>query len=1569
MMNTTTTNMNAKRDENDIQEQELTLRSSVYTTTSSIDSISKPPVVHIISTFPSLPPPKPSIRLLFSLLSSQHLLLLLPAILSSIIAGGVAPFMTYVVGQAFDAFARFPTDPSSSHQQEARNQLLHGVGIAALELVALAVGSLVMSSVTSFLWIWIGETNAMEVRKKVYSSVMARDMVWFDTRMGNDGIEIQDTPIGAGGLMAKFARETDDVRMASSLSSGMLIQYLTTTITCLMLGFTRSWALTLVILSAVPILTFIQGFSQSIAGPLLSSERSQTGSAATLIDRAIASISTVKAFNAGPHELSSTSHILSSLDKLGKRLSLVWATTSGLSQFVMMSMFVQGFWFGSKLVREHKILPGDVMAVFWACLIATSNLQMCIPQFITLAKGKHAMAELLTLVETDNDGAAGAMNDGAPFPLSPSAPIPSTQTKSFYSGLPSKRTSSSGRSSQLFRKITPRKCVGEIALDSVTFAYPSRPSTTVLSDASIFLPANETTFIVGSSGSGKSTIAALLSRMYHLHGEGCSGIVHLDDQDVRYIDEAWMKTHIACVRQGECVIIDGTIWDNVVLGLEEGGRGKPTKEEVEEACRAAMVHDFVKDLPDGYETRLGSGGVGLSGGQKQRLALARARLWNPTVLILDEATSALDATSRLLVFEALKRWRANKTTIVITHDLSQIEPTDFTYVLKQGRVVEQGYRGDLEKPASEEARQESEFCAMLEAQMKTGGYLPEKDEGAGIEEQCHRPQQLLEHLLEEMAVETEDPDHESVEVPFTFQHDWAKKSRRTTMANWMLDVVADLTSASAPSTSPLPSGAGAIPDRRASRFVPFEAFTAKMEEDRDLEMSSALASGYGNRRKGQGLKRPKSITISNNLAMPAIPSPVKTAMSRRLSLQFTPTSAVFPVGQSIPWQSQEQDDGISSATRLIYDDEEFEDDKDAVERTAGSSHAKRLGLDQRQRTPRTRWDDTKVVAFDSVHIDSKSAPSPHVSSSNEERLGRPQFWKLLLSVYPTIPYKPLFFFGLGVCLLSGAMTPLFSFLLSRLLFEVSTGAHNASLINKFGAIVLSVAALDGILMGTKYFIMEFEGMTWETKIRKRAFAKVLAQDRKFFDKENNSPARIVQVLVKDGDDARNLVAVVIGQCLVVSAMLGVGLLWALARGWQLTLAGVAIAPVFAGVMALQTGLVAKCEVRNKRAREDVAQSYYEAILNVRAIRSMSIEAAFKARFNKAADQALLTGVKGALVEGCTYGVASGLIYLAEAILFYVGAVLIASGTYTYLQMVEVLNLVVFSVTIGSQLMAFTQKIAKSVHAASDLDKLLKLSTHTDESRGVLRPSVSGPVHFSNVEFSYSERPEAQVLKGVNLHVAPGECVAIVGPSGSGKSTIASLLQRLYEPLSGVITIGGIPLHMINVEHLRNHVSVVSQNPNLFDASIAENIRYGNKTISDADVKRAAQAAHVHEFIMSLPQGYDTLVGENAALISGGQAQRIQIARALARPASILILDECTSALDPANQAAVLETIKDAKVGRTTIMVTHKLQIMKMCDRIVLVDGGEVTEEGTYEALMERRGHFAKLTGGGEWTGD
>lgn len=285
------------------------------------------------------------------------------------------------------------------------------------------------------------------------------------------------------------------------------------------------------------------------------------------------------------------------------------------------------------------------------------------------------------------------------------------------------------------------------------------------------------------------------------------------------------------------------------------------------------------------------------------------------------------------------------------------------------------------------------------------------------------------------------------------------------------------------------------------------------------------------------------------------------------------------------------------------------------------------------------------------------------------------------------------------------------------------------------------------------------------------------------------------------------------------------------------------------------------------------------------------------------------------------------------------------------------------------ILLLAQRIAKAVRATRDFNNLLQLSSHSAESTGTLKPEIEGVISFNHVDFSYPERPDVPVLKDLSLEIDDGECVAIVGSSGSGKSTIAALLQRLYEPSSGTITVGKNELRSTDVHHLRDHVSVVSQQPHLFDASITENITYGNPSLSTAEVHDAAEAAHVHDFIQSLPKGYDTLVGENASLISGGQAQRLQIARALARPANILILDECTSALDVVNQAAVMETLKEAKEGRTTVVVTHKLSMMRMCDRILVVSNGSIVEQGTYESLMGRRGVFAQLASGGEWSGE
>ena len=472
------------------------------------------------------------------------------------------------------------------------------------------------------------------------------------------------------------------------------------------------------------------------------------------------------------------------------------------------------------------------------------------------------------------------------------------------------------------------------------------------------------------------------------------------------------------------------------------------------------------------------------------------------------------------------------TTVVITHDLSQIGPKDFVYVLKDGRVVEQGFRSDLELVVPSYKGDQGEFREMMESQRETGGFLPEK------QVVTTSSQNLREALQREQSQSTRTPGylkHQSMPL------------RPLTFGAWMFDAVADLKGSKGSALPPLPTTYASNHDSRA---LPMDKHTQAPDRQRRL-----------------------SATYNPDLQIITVPPPTQGSFGHRHSLPSTPTSATLTANQPPP---------------MVMDSDEFDKEKSTMERSAITAREARSTRAGGLR----RWGNSREEVLNYIKVE-KSVYEGFSSANGSDEEVRPKFWALMRSIYPTVPRKPLLFFGLVVCALSGAMTPVFSYLLSRLLFEVSIGAQNVSVINTFGGLVLGVAAVDGFFLGLKYFVMETCGMLWVTHIRRSAFGRILGQDRKWFDKPLNAPARLVQILVKDGDDARDLISVVWGQFFVVATMLGVGLVWAFIRGWQLTLAGLAIAPVFAITMAVQTKLVAKCEVRNKRAREDVARDYYD----------------------------------------------------------------------------------------------------------------------------------------------------------------------------------------------------------------------------------------------------------------------------------------------------------------------------------------------------------------------------------------
>ena len=603
---------------------------------------------------------------------------------------------------------------------------------------------------------------------------------------------------------------------------------------------------------------------------------------------------------------------------------------------------------------------------------------------------------------------------------------------------------------------------------------------------------------------------------------------------------------------------------------------------------------------------------------------------------LDEATSALDMTSRILVFEAIKGWRKNKTTIVITHDLSQIQSRDFVYVLKNGKVVEQGYRADLERAAAEVSMRSStmceegkgEFFRMMESQRLTGG-LPAKNlDTARNNDDLDDP----ESSDSDLATEKQVPLHDAYSLLFG-------------KSSWMFDAVADLISE--PSSTSIP------PDHAAITTHPSRPFTYV-----DPRLSSIDEGVEDADEEGQTI-----------VYQPRRPS----------SALHTPTTASTMVEREVPtltfvsgsWKQDSKNDKQAQEEDKIR----FDIGQDIFSGPMGAT-----------RERRRRNQSEMMIRVVAPGLESREQ-KPTEQGDTEQP---PQFWNVIRRGWLILPQKPLLVLGLFICVVSGSLTPIFSYLLSLVMFQVSIGAQNASKINILGGIALSVAALDGVLLGLKYYFMESYGMNWATRLRTVAYDKVLRQDKTWFDNSKNTPARLNQMIVQDGDDARVLLSVVIGQCFAIFAMLSIGLLWAMAKGWELTLVGLGILPVFTGIISIQTKLVSKYEMRNKRAREEVARRWYDVMCNIKGIRAMGIAQPFSELFDISNKKTLKTGVSGAWIEGATMGVSNGLVYAAEAVLFYVGAVLVASGRYSYSQMMQVLNLVVFSVSLGSQLMNFSE---------------------------------------------------------------------------------------------------------------------------------------------------------------------------------------------------------------------------------------------------------------------------------------
>ena len=275
------------------------------------------------------------------------------------------------------------------------------------------------------------------------------------------------------------------------------------------------------------------------------------------------------------------------------------------------------------------------------------------------------------------------------------------------------------------------------------------------------------------------------------------------------------------------------------------------------------------------------------------------------------------------------------------------------------------------------------------------------------------------------------------------------------------------------------------------------------------------------------------------------------------------------------------------------------------------------------------------------------------------------------------------------------------------------------------------------------------------------------------------------------------------------------------------------------------------------------------------------------------------------------------------------------------------------------LLHFTEMFQRGVSGFKRFDELMRIEPEVADTPGAGRMDVCrGVVEYRNVSFGY--HPDKEVLHGVDLRLEPGRTVALVGVSGGGKSTICALLPRFYDVSGGGIFIDGVNIKDVTLESLRKHIGIVQQDLYMFNGTIRENIAYGKSGASDDEIISAAKKAFIHDFISSLPQGYDTEVGERGVRLSGGQKQRISIARVFLKDPEILILDEATSALDNESERKIQSALDSLARGRSVLVIAHRLSTIRNADEIVVIENGNVAERGSHEELVKLNGIYAGL---------
>lgn len=561
-------------------------------------------------------------------------------------------------------------------------------------------------------------------------------------------------------------------------------------------------------------------------------------------------------------------------------------------------------------------------------------------------------------------------------------------------------------------------------------------------------------------------------------------------------------------------------------------------------------------------------------------------------------------------------------------------------------------------------------------------------------------------------------------------------------------------------------------------------------------------------------------------------------------------------------------------------------------------------------------------------------------------------YKRLLSYVK--PFWPILVLGICANILYSGIDAGFTYM-TKLFLDKGFISIDMDFVKKIPLIILIGITLRGLVSSVGSYCMTWVARSVVKVLRQKVFTHILRLPADYYDEATSG--QMLSKILYDVEQVAQVSADALTD-FVQNTCLVIGLLTVMmVICWQLSLMFLITIPFVGLIVNYTNKRVRRISHKVQQTMGEVTEIASEAIEGYKVVRIFGGEVYESGKFNKATEHSRQNDMKVAVskavnVSGVQFVIAVGIAVIIMAAIQLSTVITISAGSFLAI-IAAMLQLIKPMKTLTT----LNATIQRGLAGAESVFNLLDLNV--EQSQGViLKQKVRGEIQFQKVSYAY--RQGQTILHDLNFTIEAGTSVALVGHSGSGKSTIASLLPRFYDVKEGIITLDGIPINLLDLASLREQMALVSQNVTLFNDTLANNIAYGRFDISREQIIHAARLAYAHEFIIQLPQGYDTRVGENGVLLSGGQRQRIAIARAILKDAPLLILDEATSALDSESEQYIQAALEEVMKNRTSLVIAHRLSTIKHVNKILVMQHGRVVEQGTHQELLELNAYYSQL---------